>query len=57
MVIAGLVAEGFTIVEQIESVERGYECFEQKLRELGAYMEKIDSEDAKAIRKFKLKVS
>ena len=57
LVIAGLVAEGFTIVEQIESVERGYECFEQKLRELGAYMEKIDSEDAKALRKFKLKVS
>ena len=57
LVIAGLVAEGFTVVEQIESVERGYECFEQKLRELGAYMEKIDSEDAKALRKFKLKVS
>ena len=57
LVIAGLVAEGFTIVEQIESVERGYECFEQKLRELGASMEKIDSEDAKALRKFKLKVS
>lgn len=57
LVIAGLVAEGFTTVEQIESVERGYECFEQKLRELGAYMEKIDSEDAKALRKFKLKVS
>ena len=57
LVIAGLVAEGFTFVEQIESVERGYECFEQKLRELGASMEKIDSEDAKALRKFKLKVS
>ena len=57
LVIAGLVAEGFTVVEQIESVERGYECFEQKLRELGASMEKIDSEDAKALRKFKLKVS
>ena len=57
LVIAGLVAEGFTIVEQIESVERGYECFEQKLRDLGASMEKIDSEDAKALRKFKLKVS
>lgn len=57
LVIAGLVAEGFTVVEQIESVERGYEEFEQKLRDLGASMEKIDSEDAKALRKFKLKVS
>ena len=57
LVIAGLVADGFTIVEQIESVERGYEGFEKKLRELGAFMEKVDSEDMKAMKKFKLKVS
>ena len=57
LVIAGLVADGFTIVEQIELVERGYEGFEQKLRELGAFMEKVDSEDMKAMKKFKLKVS
>lgn len=57
LVIAGLVAEGFTCVENIEYVERGYECFEQKLRELGASIEKVDANDEKAIRKFKLKVS
>ena len=57
LVIAGLVAEGFTIVEQVEYIERGYENFEEKFRELGASMEKIDSEDEKALRKFKLKVS
>ncbi len=56
LVIAGLVAEGYTTVEQIYYIERGYECFEQKMRELGADMEKVDSEDNKAIQKFKLKV-
>ncbi|MBE5960413.1 MAG: UDP-N-acetylglucosamine 1-carboxyvinyltransferase [Lachnospiraceae bacterium] len=56
LVIAGLAAEGFTVVEQIEYIERGYENFEGKMRELGASMEKVDAEDEKAIRKFKLKV-
>lgn len=55
LVIAGLVAEGYTVVEQVAYIERGYECFERKMRELGAFMEIIDSEDEKAIRKFKLK--
>lgn len=57
LVIAGLVAEGFTIVDQIEFIERGYEDFEQKLQSLGARMEKVDIEDEKAVKKFKLKVS
>lgn len=56
LVIAGLAAEGVTVVEQVEYVERGYEDFEKKLRELGATMEKVDSEDEKAIRKVKLKI-
>ena len=56
LVIAGLVAEGYTTVEQIRYVERGYECFEKKMRDLGADMEKMDSEDMKAVQKFKLKV-
>lgn len=57
LVIAGLTAEGYTIVEQIEFVERGYENFEEKLRALGAYMEKVDSKDDRALMKFKLRVS
>ena len=57
LVIAGLMAEGFTIVENVEYIERGYENFEYKMQQLGAAMEKIDSEDTKAVRKFKLKVS
>jgi len=50
------MAEGVTIVEPIDYIERGYEDFESKLRELGAVMEKVDSEDEKTIRKFKLRV-
>lgn len=56
LVIAGLMAEGFTIVEQIEFIERGYENFEGKLRALGACIEKVDSADERALHKFKLKV-
>ena len=36
MVIAGLVANGITEVEQIHYILRGYEKFEQKLSKLGA---------------------
>ncbi|HHX55430.1 MAG TPA: UDP-N-acetylglucosamine 1-carboxyvinyltransferase [Clostridiales bacterium] len=57
LVIAGLLAEGYTHVEQIEYIERGYENFECKLQGLGADIAKVNSEDEKAIRKFKLKVS
>lgn len=54
LVIAGLAAEGFTIVDDIHYVERGYEDFEKKLRGLGARIERVDSE--KEIQKFKLKI-
>ncbi len=56
LVIAGLAAEGVTVVEQIGLVERGYENFEEKMRELGASMEKVDSEDDKSVRKARLKI-
>lgn len=36
MVIAGLVAEGRTEVHDIQYIDRGYENFEEKLRNLGA---------------------
>jgi UDP-N-acetylglucosamine 1-carboxyvinyltransferase len=56
LVMAGLMAEGFTVVENVEFIERGYEKFEYKMQQLGALMIKADSEDVKTIRKFKLKV-
>lgn len=36
LVLAGLVAEGETIVEHAEVIDRGYEKFEEKLKNLGA---------------------
>ena len=55
LVIAGLAAEGITIVDDIYYIERGYEDFNGKLLQLGAQIEKVATE--KEIVKFKLKVS
>lgn len=52
--IAGLAADGITIVDDIVYIQRGYERFEEKLRSIGGIIERVDSE--KAIQKFKLKV-
>ena len=52
--IAGLAADGITIVDDIVYIQRGYERFEEKLRSLGGIIEKVTSE--KEIQKFKLKV-
>ncbi len=53
LVIAGLAADGYTVLDEIEYIQRGYEQFEKKLAGLGAVIEKTDSE--KEVRKFKLK--
>ena len=50
LVIAGLAAEGITIVDDIYYIERGYENLDAKLRKLGAQIEKVASE--KEIQKF-----
>lgn len=42
-VLAGLVAKGKTTVEHIELIERGYENIENKLRQLGANIKRIES--------------
>ena len=55
LVIAGLAADGITVVDDIYYIERGYEDFEGKLAGLGAVIEKVSSE--KEIQKFTLKVS
>ena len=41
LVIAGLVAEGDTLVERIYHLDRGYEALERKLSALGARVERI----------------
>ena len=55
LVIAGLAAEGITVVDDIYYIQRGYEEFEAKLSSLGALIEKVSTE--KEIQKFSLKVS
>ena len=41
LVIAGLVAEGDTCVERIYHIDRGYECIEEKLQQLGATIRRV----------------
>ena len=52
LVIAGLAADGYTVVEEIGYIQRGYESFDEKLRLLGAVIKKVDSE--KGAQKFRL---
>ncbi|MGB5306774.1 MAG: UDP-N-acetylglucosamine 1-carboxyvinyltransferase [Gammaproteobacteria bacterium] len=41
LVLAGLVAEGDTIVDRIYHIDRGYECIEEKLAQLGANIHRV----------------
>jgi UDP-N-acetylglucosamine 1-carboxyvinyltransferase len=41
LVLAGLVAEGTTDVQRIYHIDRGYECIEEKLRQLGADIRRV----------------
>ncbi len=41
LVIAGLVAQGETTVERIYHLDRGYECIEEKLSQLGARIRRV----------------
>ena len=54
LVLACLTAEGFSTVDDIKYIERGYEDFDVKLRGLGAHIEKVESE--RELMKFKLKI-
>lgn len=54
LVIAGLAAEGITVVDDIKFIQRGYEDFHLKLKALGAQIEMVNTE--KELLKFKLKV-
>ena len=41
LVIAGLVAKGETIVDRIYHLDRGYDQMEEKLRGIGAHIERV----------------
>ena len=43
LVLAGLVAEGDTIVDRIYHIDRGYQCIEEKLTQLGAHIRRVPS--------------
>nr|WP_291233637.1 UDP-N-acetylglucosamine 1-carboxyvinyltransferase [Frisingicoccus sp.] len=54
LVIAALAADGYSTIDSIGYIQRGYEDFEGKLRSLGACIERVENE--KDIQKFKLKI-
>ena len=41
LVLAGLVADGETLVDRIYHIDRGYECIEEKLAQLGANIRRV----------------
>jgi UDP-N-acetylglucosamine 1-carboxyvinyltransferase len=41
LVLAGLVAQGETIVDRVYHIDRGYECIEEKLKQLGAGIRRL----------------
>jgi UDP-N-acetylglucosamine 1-carboxyvinyltransferase len=41
LVLAGLVADGDTSVDRIYHIDRGYECIEEKLGQLGARIRRV----------------
>ncbi len=52
LVLAGLAADGCSVVEDVEYIMRGYENFEGKLHELGAEIQLVSTD--KEVQKFKL---
>ncbi|MCR3755643.1 MAG: UDP-N-acetylglucosamine 1-carboxyvinyltransferase [Sodalis sp. Psp] len=40
LVLAGCIAEGMTVVDHIHHIDRGYDCIEKKLRQIGAHIER-----------------
>ena len=45
LILAGLAAKGETTIGNIYHLDRGYECFEDKLRALGASITRIETEE------------
>lgn len=45
LVLAGLAADGLTQVQNLQYIDRGYYHFDQKLRQLGAEIDRVDHDD------------
>ena len=41
LLIAAMSAEGISTISNIEQIDRGYECIEERLRALGAHIERV----------------
>ena len=41
LVVAGLVAQGETVIDRIYHLDRGYECIEEKLSGIGAKIARV----------------
>ena len=41
LILAGLIAQGQTVVDRIYHIDRGYECIEEKLAQLGANIRRV----------------
>ena len=50
LVVAGLAAEGVTTVHRVYHIDRGYEKIEERLASVGALIERVDAEEARAAR-------
>lgn len=44
LVLAGCIAEGTTLVDRIYHIDRGYEHIEDKLKAMGAQIERVSGE-------------
>jgi UDP-N-acetylglucosamine 1-carboxyvinyltransferase len=51
LVLAGLVADGETIIERVYHIDRGYERIESKLRTLGANIERLRESVTESLKK------
>ena len=54
LVLAMLAADGFSTIDEIKYIQRGYEDFHLKLKKLGAEIELVESE--KDVTRFKMKI-
>ena len=41
LVLAGLIAEGETVIDRIYHIDRGYDCIEEKLAQMGATIRRV----------------
>ena len=41
LVLAGLVAEDETLIDRIYHIDRGYDCIEEKLQQMGAKIRRV----------------